>query len=108
MALLARDRTRVVGLLADPPTKLREVLDVLSPERVAAEISARVLLIHGRNDRAIPYTEALRLAAARPARTRVVLVGVFDHVEDAGGRVGLTNVGDLLTLWGEVYRLLSE
>jgi pimeloyl-ACP methyl ester carboxylesterase len=107
-AFLALDRPRVAGLLAAPPPGLRGVLDALSPERVATDIAARVLLIHGRNDRAVPYTEALRLAAARPAKTRVVLVGLFDHVEGAGGRMRLANVGDLLALWAEVYGLLSE
>jgi pimeloyl-ACP methyl ester carboxylesterase len=106
-ALLGLDRTRVARLLAAPPPGLRGVLEALSPERVAADIPARLLLIHGRNDRAVPYTEALRLAAARPARTRVVLVGLFDHVEGAGGRVRLADIADLLALWAEVYTLLS-
>jgi pimeloyl-ACP methyl ester carboxylesterase len=106
-ALLALDRARVAGLLAAPPPRLRELLERLSPERVATDISARLVLIHGRGDRAVPYTEALRLAAARPARTRVVLVGLFDHVGGVGGRVTLTDAADLLALWAEVYALLS-
>jgi pimeloyl-ACP methyl ester carboxylesterase len=106
-ALLALDPARVAGLLAAPPPRLRDVLEGLSPERVATDISARLVLIHGRGDRAVPYTEALRLAAARPARTRVVLVGLFDHVEGAGGRVTVAHAADLLALWAEVYALLS-
>jgi DMSO/TMAO reductase YedYZ molybdopterin-dependent catalytic subunit len=65
---------------------VRALLERLSPERVAPDVRARLVLVHGLDDRAVPYTESLRLAAARPARTRVVLVRVLDHVEP--GRVG--------------------
>jgi len=106
-ALLSRDRARVDGVLAAPPPKLRGVLEALSPERVAADIHARLLLIHGRGDRAVPYTETLRLAAARPSRTTVLLVGLFDHVEGAGGRVRFADLADLLALWMGVYALQS-
>jgi len=106
-ALLSRDRARIAGLLAAPPPRLREVLEALSPERVAADIHARLLLIHGRGDRAVPHTETLRLAAARPDQTTVVLVGRFDHVESAGGRVRLADVADLLALWMGMYALLA-
>ncbi len=106
-ALLSRDRARVDEVLAAPPPTLRDVLAALSPERVAADISARLLLIHGRGDRAVPYTETLRLAAARPDRTTVLLVGLFDHVEGVGGRVRLAALSDLLALWMQMYALLA-
>jgi pimeloyl-ACP methyl ester carboxylesterase len=105
--LLSRDRARVDSVLAAPPPKLREMLEALSPERVAADIAARLLLIHGRGDRAVPYTETLRLAAARPARTTVLLLGLFDHVEGAGGRIRFADLADLLALWMHVYALQS-
>ncbi|HSF04900.1 MAG TPA: alpha/beta fold hydrolase [Methylomirabilota bacterium] len=105
--LLSRDRARVDGVLAAPPPRLRGVLEALSPERVAADIPARLLLIHGRGDRAVPYTETLRLAAARPARTTVLLLGLFEHVEGAARRIRLTDLADLLTLWMGVYALQS-
>jgi len=106
-ALLARrDPDRVAALLAVPPPGLRAVLDALSPERVAAEIRAPLVLVHGRGDQAVPYTESLRLAAARPTRTRVVLIGVMDHVEGPA-RVRVGHVRDLLALWLVVYRLLT-
>ncbi|MGH7313756.1 MAG: alpha/beta hydrolase family protein, partial [Candidatus Rokuibacteriota bacterium] len=107
-AFLSRDRARIAGLLAAPPPRLRGLLEALSPERVVADIPARLLLIHGRGDRAVPYTETLRLAAARPDRTTVVLVGLFDHVEGAGNPVQLTDIADLLALWREMYALLAS
>jgi pimeloyl-ACP methyl ester carboxylesterase len=85
---------------------LAPLLEALSPERVAPRIPGRVILIHGRGDRAVPYTESLRLAAARPGDTTVVLVGVIGHVESqAADRVGALR--DLLALWGVTYALIA-
>jgi len=86
---------------------LQRYLDALSPLRVARDIPARVILVHGRADRAVPYTESLRLADARPARTRLVLVGVVGHVEGAGAG-GWRDARDFLALWLAMYGLLSD
>ncbi|HEV8643513.1 MAG TPA: alpha/beta fold hydrolase [Methylomirabilota bacterium] len=104
-ALSARDPARTAAFLRHPPPDLRGLLDALSPERVASDIRARLLLVHGREDRAVPYTETLRLAAARPLRTRVLLLGIVDHVEGPGSRLGWRQLGDLLALWTAVYGL---
>jgi pimeloyl-ACP methyl ester carboxylesterase len=80
------DPARAAAALATPPAGLGDLLGRLSPERVADRIAARLVLVHGVDDRAVPYTESLRLAAARPQRTRVVLVHLVDHVE--GARLG--------------------
>jgi len=53
----------------------------------------------------VPYTESLRLAAARPARTRVVLVGVLDHVEASRGASWLSGMRELGGLLLAVYSL---
>jgi hypothetical protein len=103
-ALLGRNRARIAELLAAPPPDLRSVLDALSPEHVTGDIRAQLILVHGRWDRAVPYTESLRLAAARPARTRVVLVGVLAHVEKPQG-LRAADLSDLLGLWLVVYHL---
>jgi hypothetical protein len=76
---------RTAAVLQSPSPRLVSMLERLSPERVAAGIRARLVLVHGTHDRAVPYTESLRLAAARPESTRVVLVGVLDHVEASPG-----------------------
>jgi pimeloyl-ACP methyl ester carboxylesterase len=103
-ALTRRDPTRIATLLGAPPPELRRVLDALSPERVVGEIRAPLVLVHGRGDQAVPYTESLRLAAARPERTRLVLVGVVDHVEGSP-RFRTDHLRDLLGLWLVLYRL---
>jgi dipeptidyl aminopeptidase/acylaminoacyl peptidase len=77
------DPMRAAAALEQPSPAVARLLATLSPERVAGRISARLVLVHGVDDPSVPYTESLRLAAARPARTRVVLVRVLDHVEAA-------------------------
>lgn len=94
--------------LAHPPTDARELLDALSPERVAREIRARLILVHGRGDRAVPHTESLRLQAARPERTTLALVGVVGHVEGPGGRLAWSQMRDFAVLWGVMYGLLAR
>jgi pimeloyl-ACP methyl ester carboxylesterase len=103
-ALAGGDRARIAAVLATPPPELRQVLETLSPVRVAGDIQANLILVHGRGDRAVPYTESLRLAAARPARTSVVLVGILAHVERPDG-FRAADLGDLPALWMVVYRL---
>ena len=93
-------------VLAAPPAELQRYLDSLSPLRVARDIRARLVLVHGRADRAVPYTESLRLAAARPERTTLVLVGVVDHVKGQGP-AGWQGARDFLALWGVMYGLAS-
>src|SRR4029453_15441303 len=68
------DPARAAAALATPPPAIADLLARLSPERVAGQIRARLVLVHGVDDPSVPYTESLRLAAARPQRTRVVLV----------------------------------
>ncbi len=101
--LLAGDPAFAARFLERLPPDLAALLDRLSPERVVRDLPARLILVHGRDDPAVPYTESLRLAAARPRGTRVALVGALGHVETspaAGAR-------DLLALLGAVYAVVS-
>ena len=104
--LEAADREAAGRLLDAPPPDLQRYLDTVSPLRVTPAIGARLILVHGRADRAVPYTESLRLAAARPDRTTLVLVGIVEHVEGTPGR-GWQEVRDLFALWRVMYALLS-
>ena len=103
-ALEAGDPAAVEAALAALPAATGELLTQLSPERVVRDVGAPILLVHGRDDPAVPYTESLRLAAARPARTRVVIVGAIGHVE---GRTALAELADLARLLGAVYALVA-
>jgi len=92
------DPQRAAALLRAPPPRVLDLLERLSPERVARDITARLVLVHGVDDPAIPYTESLRLAAARPRRTRVVLVHVLQHVEPGRGAARLSALRELVSL----------
>jgi pimeloyl-ACP methyl ester carboxylesterase len=104
-ALATGDTARVDAAIAALPPTTRALMAQLSPEQTVTAIRAPIVLVHGRADPAVPYSESLRLAAARPAQTRVVLVGAIGHVEGAAGRSG---GADLLRLLGVVYELLSR
>jgi pimeloyl-ACP methyl ester carboxylesterase len=97
-----RDPAQVDGLVQALPADLRQLLVRLSPEHVVAQIPARLLLVHGRRDPAVPFTESLRLAdAARGKKgTRLVVVGVVAHVEPGEARPawGVT-LRELWRLW---------
>jgi pimeloyl-ACP methyl ester carboxylesterase len=102
------DPARAAAVLARPPAPVADLLARMSPERVARDIRARMLLVHGVDDRAVPYTESLRLAAARPEHTRVVLVHLVEHVEPGRGRVWLAAARELAALSLAVYGLRPE
>lgn len=104
--LSAPDPVAVSRSLSALSPKLRTLLDSLSPERVVHDVRARLILVHGRGDVAVPYTETLRLAAARPKDTRVLLVGVVGHVESAGGALAWSELRDALALWSVMYSLI--
>ena len=99
------DPVRAVSVLDHPPARLASVLDQLSPERVARQIRAQLVLVHGTHDPAVPYTESLRLAAARPERTSVILVGVLAHVEASRGASWLSGMREVGALLLGVYSL---
>ena len=90
-----RDPARVDALVRKLPPGLQDLLARLSPEQMVPRISARLVLVHGRGDPAVPFTESLRLAAAAggKAGTRLAIVGVLTHVEAGEGQPG----------WGETF-----
>jgi fermentation-respiration switch protein FrsA (DUF1100 family) len=97
------------------PEAVPRLIDALPP-RFAAEIraldlSARdlsllqgdLILIHGRDDPLVPYTESLRLAqAAGPERVSVHLLDDLDHVD-----IGAPGPGDLGRMLSAAYAVLA-
>jgi pimeloyl-ACP methyl ester carboxylesterase len=92
-------------LVGRPAHETAELLERLSPERVAPAIRARLILVHGVDDPTIPYTESLRMAAARPQHTEVVLVHLLAHVEAGRERSAWTALSELGRLVLAVYAL---
>jgi pimeloyl-ACP methyl ester carboxylesterase len=93
-----RDPAAVDALLEALPPSTKRLLDELSPGGRLGGVRARLYVIHGRDDPAVPYTEALRLLeaarrAGRPARG--VIVGALGHVDPAerAGAMDLLRLG---------------
>ena len=105
-----RDPERVDALVRALPPGLQELLQRLSPENVVPRIHARLLLLHGRQDPAVPFTESLRLAATASGKpgTRLVVAGAVGHVEPGETYPGQgERLGDLWRLWTLMLEFLS-
>jgi len=73
--------------------------------RIVRDVTARLLLVHARDDAVVPFTESLRLAdAANRARTTLVIVDVMGHVGATGEGSDWRALG---RLWGVAYRLIA-
>jgi pimeloyl-ACP methyl ester carboxylesterase len=105
-ALLAADRREVSRALDALSPDVARLLDALSPAQVLPRVRADLVLVHGRDDIAVPFTESVVLWRARPHRSRLVLVGVVAHVEAAPGVALAAGLRDLAALWSVVYALV--
>ena len=99
------DPERVPALLAALPAGIKAEFAALNLKgRDFSRLSARLILIHGRDDTIIPYTESVALAAALPKeQAELYLVDSLAHVD-----LGPTGLIDTFTLWRAVYRLLEQ
>lgn len=102
-----RDAAQVDALVRTLPPGLQELLARLSAERAVPRVRGRLLLVHGRGDPAVPFTESLRLADAARAKhgTRLVIVGVLGHVEPGEQTPGW---GKTLVEFGSLWSLLLD
>ncbi|HLE41253.1 MAG TPA: hypothetical protein VI956_07095 [Nitrospirota bacterium] len=106
-----KDPKRFVMLYENLPLSLRENMVRLSPVRVLRQIKAYFIIVHGREDYSIPYTESLRLADAvgDGRRVRLALLPRFAHTEPArtdGGAYESFVSG--ARLYGAIYDMLSR
>jgi hypothetical protein len=106
LALLENhDPARVDAIIAALPGPILEELRALDlARRDLSGLAPRVILVHGRDDPIVPYTESIALAdALPPGRYELHLVDNLTHVElRAGG------LADGLALWRVAYSILSE
>ncbi len=104
LALLRnRDPDRVAALVEGLPEAIRADMRRLSPRlHDLSALGARLVLIHGRDDPVIPFTESKALHDALPGRSELYIVRSLAHVD-------LSPLGalDILTLWRATYRLLE-
>lgn len=80
----AKTPEEVVSRFAQLPAHMQERISGLDLARHdLSQLGARLILIHGKGDPIIPYTESIRLSQAAP-RTQLTLVNGLSHV-DLGG-----------------------
>ena len=83
-ALVANtDRRRVQPLIDDLSPRIREELTGINPAaHDFSALQAQVLLVHGRDDDIIPYSESVAFASAlRPGQVRLFLVDGVAHAD---------------------------
>ena len=96
-----RDPDRVQELIQALPQVVRANLTALDPSRHdLSRLHARLILIHGRYDDMIPYTESLVLSAAAPQAEAFIVRGL-EHVDIPPG------MGDRYTMWRAVRAILG-
>jgi pimeloyl-ACP methyl ester carboxylesterase len=81
--LINDDPVRVTALIARLPPRIRRELEGVNPAAHAlSQLQARLILLHGRRDNMIPYTESIALANALPAdRVQLFLIDGLVHVD---------------------------
>lgn len=84
LALALNRREEDVGSLLDRLSpRVRAALDRLSPLTAVRRLAAPLVIVHGVGDDSIPFSEALRLAAAARRPPRVALFRTFHHTGPA-------------------------
>ena len=86
---------KVVPAMTRAALKDSPLFDI-GPQLHRLEVPVR--LIHGRQDRLIPFTETLRLAASFPPGSdlRVFLTGLFSHSQRDSGKMSVRALGEQL------------
>lgn len=104
MALLGNDDPdKVPALIKALPPAIRAEIAALDPAtRDLSHLHARLFLIHGRDDRIIPWTESAALARMAP-RAELTLLDNLSHADLRPGQMA-----DAIALWRAVTHLLAE
>jgi pimeloyl-ACP methyl ester carboxylesterase len=96
---------RVPALIAALPTAVRDDLEGLSlAHRDLGALQGRLVLIHGRDDAIIPYSESVALARAMPPeRSHLALLDSLAHAD-----LGPGGMMDAVRLWRAAYVLMRQ
>ena len=98
-----RDPLLVPALIATLPERIQAEIAALDlADKDLSGLHAQVLLIHGRDDAIVPYSESLALAKALAPRAHLYLLGRLAHASLTPG-----DLADAWRLWRAAVRLLS-
>jgi pimeloyl-ACP methyl ester carboxylesterase len=98
------DPERVPALVARLPEAIRRELRRLDlKSQDLRRLPGPLIIVHGRDDAVIPYTESVKLAEAVGTRAELFVVDHFAHVD-----AGAIDFGDSLRLWNAAIRVLEE
>ena len=100
-----RDPERVAALISRLPSAIRESMTALDLARQnLSRLSARLILVHGRDDAIIPFTESRAIErTVPPGMAELYVADSLAHVD-----LGPTGLLDGITLLQAAYSLLSE
>jgi hypothetical protein len=100
-----RDPDAVARLVAALPAGIRREIDGLNLALYElSKLRGHLILVHGRGDRVVPYSESQDLAvAASRARVSLFLVDDIGHVEFRA-----VNLRNAWTVWQAIVALLGE
>ncbi|TXL74657.1 hypothetical protein FHP25_16415 [Vineibacter terrae] len=96
---------KVPALLAALPDPIRTNIDALNLALYdLGALKARLILVHGRSDPTIPFTESEALAAAAPkGATSLYLIDGIGHVE-----FNAVSIANAWSIWSAVDRVLAQ
>lgn len=100
-----RDPDAVARLIEDLPESVRREIDGLNLALYdLSKLRGHLILVHGRTDPMVPYSESQDLAvAASKARVSLFLIDDIGHVEFTA-----VNVANAWTMWKAIVALLDE
>ena len=98
------------GIYQDLPAEFRASMDHISPSAHVADLKARIMILHDRNDRLVPSAESRRLADALEERGnyRYTEVLAFEHVRPASGGGPWQLVKEGVKLYRHMYAIIRE
>jgi pimeloyl-ACP methyl ester carboxylesterase len=105
LSLLANeDPERVRALIAQLPAPIRSEMRALDLSlRDLSSLKARLVIIHGRTDPMIPFTEGAALAQAAQHAADLYILDSLSHVE-----LEFSGLWDFYKLWRVAYVILAE
>ena len=104
------DLTEARNLISRLPDSVKTELDAISPSSAVANLSARVLIMHDREDRLVPSEESQRLAEALSERGNVYHTefSLFDHLDPTRPVSLPVYAKELFKLYMHMYNVLRD